>query len=206
MTASDRPEPETLAPSPQPLPHPERGFDNAAHDAAETAQLLDNGILGLSSGIIPLEGRGEFARAVLRMCSQARRDIRIYTRDLDPALYDRPELLEQLKRTALERRGVCIRILLEDSTHPRKNDHRLIPLMRRLPSRFALRKPPPEQSDRPTSYLIADLTAVVHRGHPKTYQGHADFHDRRGADRLNREFMEIWERSEAERELRILDL
>jgi hypothetical protein len=176
------------------------------HDSDETAQLLENGLIGVSSGPIPLEGQAEFARAVLQLCAQASRDIRIYSRDLDAALYDRPELLEALKRIALDRRDLCIRILIEDSSRPRKQDHRLIALIRRLPSRFALRKPPPEQSDRPTSYLIADLTGIVYRGHPKNYQGYADYYDRRGADRLNKEFMEIWEQSEPERELRILDL
>ena len=172
----------------------------------EVRQHLETSILGLSSGRIPLTYKSEFAEAVLQICLQAQHDIRIYTHDLDQALYGQNDLLEALKRMALARRNLCVRILLEDSTPARKNDHRLIPLIRRLPSRFAVRRPPAEKGNSPTSYLIADHTALVYRRHPKEYLGHADFNHRREADELNRTFMEIWEQAETERELRILGI
>lgn len=172
----------------------------------ETEQLLSGGILGLTAGTIPLTCRRDFAQATLEILRQTQREVQIYTPDLEAALYDREEVIAELRRILLRRRERSVHIVVEKIATARSYDHRIIPLLHQFSDRIALRRPLPEQENRPFGFLIADLDGYIYRRHPDNYQGEADFHQRSRANQLSRQFSEIWERAEPERGVRQLYL
>ncbi len=71
---------------------------------------------------------------------QARRALAIYSRALDPGLWDAPPVMEALRRFATHRTGVQVQILLQDAAAPQHALAPLIGLAQRLPSVFGFRE------------------------------------------------------------------
>lgn len=85
--------------------------------------------------------------ATTALLDDARREIAIWTRDLDPALFDAGDSLDRIRRLALGGRGARIRIMLLDPRAPVAAGHRLVPLAQRLSSAIEVRVPG-EETDR----------------------------------------------------------
>ena len=110
------------------------------------------------------DDRDQAVAAIADLLADARHEIAIYTRDLDPALFDVPPILEAIKRIALSGRRARVRILVQEPRRPLADGHRLIALAQRLPSLIELRTPLDEQDRQYASaFLINDRRGYLFR-------------------------------------------
>jgi hypothetical protein len=162
--------------------------------------------LGVSDTEIELGTRAETRYATDMMAGQANNSLEIFSRDLDPFLYDREPFLEALSRLCLRNRKAQVRVLVQDPVTPVKRNHRLIELARRLSSSIELRQPHSDYQTYNEAFLIADHCGIIHRGLADRFEGTARFYDPVEAQRKLKWFTEIWERSQVHPEFRRLHL
>lgn len=134
-----------------------------------------------------------------------RRELCIYTRHLDPGLFDAPEVLEALRRLATRRQHIDIRILLQDAATPQRAHAPLIGLGQRLPSVFAFREiADPADHVYASAFIANDGGGYYFRTLGNRFDGEAalDFGGR--ARQLADSFQPVWERSRIVNEYRII--
>jgi len=162
--------------------------------------------LGESDTEIELQTRDENRHAIDLMTAQTRNSLDIFSRDLDPPLYDRASFLEAMSRLCLDNRKAGIRILVQDPAPAVKRGHRLIELSRRLSSSIEIRQPHPDYRHYNEAFLVADGCGFIHRPLADRHEGTTNFHDPVKARRLLDFFTEVWERSHVHPDLRRLHL
>jgi predicted GNAT family N-acyltransferase len=155
---------------------------------------------------VALEGRSSIRSAGVRMATQASREICLLTRDLDPSLYDDPEFVDALRRLAVRRRDLPIKILVFDDAAVARGGHRLLPLIHRLTSRIAVRKVGEVHRERIDAFLLVDEAGYILRPHADVYQATADFGRSVEGRHLRAEFQQLWEQAEPCPDLRRLHL
>lgn len=160
--------------------------------------------LGKDGGPVRLTDLGQNREAVLALIEQARHSVHIYTRDLDPPLYDTPAIERVLAALARRGRRSHVHIIVQDSTRAVKQGHRLITLAQRLSSHVQVRNPGPDYLDYNSAFLIADGTGLVRRNLADRYDGYADFNDPLAARELLRYFREVWDHGRPDPQLRRL--
>jgi len=99
-----------------------------------------------------------------------------------------------------------IRILLLDDRRLIKGSHRLLELARRLTTSLELRRPIAEYRERSDEFLLVDQSAYLHREQADIPQAVASYHGPLKARSLQGAFLEIWEHSEPDPEIRRLHL
>lgn len=145
---------------------------------------------------VVIESLAQAQDIALKIASQARRRLWLYSRDLDPYLYATSAMLEALKRFAIESRGGELRILLQDPTSPLRNNHPLIPLAQRLSSSILIRVPEFEQDlQYPAAFLIDDRGGYLMRPLGSRYEGTANLYAPGRQRQLREYFEQVWERS-----------
>lgn len=143
----------------------------------------------------------------LTVIARARREIRVFTRDLEATLYANPEVIEAFREFATSGRGPAVRILVIEPERLRAEGHALLPLAQRLSSVFALRTPvDPEDRQVAESYLVADESAYVFRPLATRFEGTACVDGPARARQLAQAFDRRWERARALGELRALGI
>ena len=163
-------------------------------------------ILGSAHELLALGGVEPIREVSADLVRQARRELRIFTRDLDARIYDQQDFLDAVKGLALNSSQSRIRILLQDDQPAVKNGHRLIEIARRLTSSIAIRIPIAEYRHHAASFLVADSSGYVYRELSTVYEATADYHGPLEAQPLIAFFDEVWERSLPDPELRRLYL
>lgn len=139
----------------------------------------------------------------LQLVGQARRNLWLYSRDLDVKLYGTPEMLEALKRFAITSGGGQLRILLQDPAAPLRDGHPLISLAQRLSSSMLIRVPEDELDLKyPGAFLIDDRGGYLLRPIGSRYEGTANLHAPGRQRQLREYFEQVWERSLPDPELR----
>ena len=136
-----------------------------------------------------------------------RRELCLYSRHLDPGLFDAPEVLEALRRLATRRQQVDIRILLQDAGTPQRAHAPLIGLGQRLSSVFAFREiTDPADHGYASAFIANDSGGYYFRTLGNRFDGEAalDFGGR--ARQLADGFMPVWERARIVTEFRALDI
>jgi hypothetical protein len=140
------------------------------------------------------------------LTTQARRKLRLFTRDLEPRLYDREPFYQALRQLAISGRNVDIQILVMDSDRVVKEGHRLIDLGRRLTTYIRFRRVASDYLDNPSSYLVVDDRGFLYRSLATQYNAVADFNNPYRAQELSRHFDEIWQHSGPDPNLRQLHI
>ena len=136
-----------------------------------------------------------------------RRELCLYSRHLDPGLFDAPEVLEALRRLATRRQRVDIRILLQDAGTPQRAHAPLIGLGQRLSSVFAFREiTDPADHGYASAFIANDSGGYYFRTLGNRFDGEAalDFGGR--ARQLADGFIPVWERARVVTEFRALDI
>lgn len=146
----------------------------------------------------------ENREAALDIARLARRQLSIFTRELEPQVYDNAEFIEAIKSLALSGSKASIRILLIDSTRSRKEGNRLVELSRRLSSYIDVRKPHRDYLNIAETFIIADETGVLYRKLATRWEGIVDPHDPTLARDKLKLFDAIWQRSNSDPEARQL--
>lgn len=148
------------------------------------------------------------ARAVtVALAHQSRSELVIYSRSLDPGLFDALDVLEALKRAAIRHVSFEIRILLQDAGTPQRLLAPLLPLAQRLPSAFLFREvQDPVDRNYPSAFLANDAGGFYFRPLGHRFDGEADLDGAGRARQLRDEFNRIWERSRPCTEFRALGI
>ncbi len=168
--------------------------------------LLDEAVLGESSGKIHLNGVAECRAAALRLVSQAKRSVYIFSYDLDPKIYNQSDFLEAMKDLAIRSEHSVVKVLLQNNEKVQRKGHRLIQLWRRLTSKIEIRRPCPEHIDHTENFLLVDGIGYLHRTVYTNYTATVDFNSRFDTKQLAVFFDEVWEQSEPDTELRDLHI
>lgn len=149
--------------------------------------------------------RSEALAAITDLLADARYEIAIYTRDLDPDLFDVPATLEAIKRIALSGRHAQVRIIVQEPRRPLADGHRLITLAQRLPSTIAIRTPVDEHDLKyPSAFLINDHRGYFFRVLGSRLEGDGSTYAPGRHGQLRELFDQAWERSTPSEELRQL--
>ncbi len=170
------------------------------------ASLIKERELGRDAGLISLQDREENRLVCAHMLSQVRRELCLFTHDLDKPVYDQAPFLAGVREMALRNRLSRIRILLQDHERVVKQGHRLIELVRHLSSGAEIRVPHADWLAHPENFLLADQYGYVHRALSTRYEATADYFAPLKVRQLYKRFNEIWENSEVDSELRRLYL
>lgn len=142
----------------------------------------------------------------IHLARQAKRQLLIFTRDLDPYYFDQIPFLDAVRKLALARPYWPVRVLLLESRPPVSRGHRLIGLARQLTSRIGIRRPPEDFRDRTDAFLVVDGRAYCRRPLASAHEAIADLNAPREARLIRADFERMWERSEDDLELRRLHL
>lgn len=160
--------------------------------------------LGSSDLEIELSSREEAAHASNLMLDQAENTLDIFTRSLDPGIYEQSDFLANLSRLCLRNRLAQIRFLVQEPTEAVKRCQRLLEIARKLSSSIELRQPHSDYRPHNEAFLIADNCGLIYRKLSDRYEGTANFYAPVEAQRKTDFFTEVWERSEVNPEFRRL--
>ncbi|MHB8679254.1 MAG: GNAT family N-acetyltransferase [Rudaea sp.] len=156
---------------------------------------------------VAVESREQALTETLRLIGEAKRELCIYTRALDPDLFESETVLEALKRVAISGRGASIRILVQDPRAVAARGHRLLPLAQRLTSVFVLRTPVQDDDlQYPSAFLLNDVRGYYFRVLGNRFEGEAVNYAPGRHAQLLEYFNQVWERSEISEDLRQLAL
>lgn len=158
-------------------------------------------------GLVDVESLDQARALTLRLIAQARRELCLYTHDLDALLYDTADALQAIKAFALSGREAQVRVLLHDPVPAVRNGHGLIALAHRLPSRISLRV---VGEDPDTQYagafLSEDSGGYLFRPVGTRFDGEGDLHGPGRQRQLQGYFVQVWERAAPSPELRPVHL
>jgi len=151
--------------------------------------------LGEHSADIAIETSEDNQAAAVRLVSQAGRSLDIFSRDLEPRIYDNMEFADAVRSLAVKTRDMYVRILVIDPDFIIKHGHRLIELARRLTSHMEIRKVHEDYCNNPEAYLVVDNRGLLHRKLAGRYEAVVNFNNPMAATELHNHFIEMWERS-----------
>lgn len=157
--------------------------------------------------VVSVESREDAVRETLGLIDNARRELCIYTRDLDPLLYENEPALEAIKHIAISGRGARIRIIIQDPQTVAAHGHRLIALAQRMTSVFGLRTPVQDNDlQYPSAFLLNDTSGYYFRVLGTRFEGEVVNYSPGRHAQLLEYFNQVWERSETSEDLRQLHL
>ncbi len=169
-------------------------------------QNLEGLRLGVDAERVLVSSSAENRAAAIALVSQGKRFLHIYSRDLEPAIYDNPPFVEAVRKLALYSQYSQIRILVQNSEKIVSQGHGLVTLAQQLSSFIQIRKPAPDHDGYNEAFLVVDKMGVLHRKLSDRYEGEVSFHTPEQAAVLVKLFDEAWERSEPDPQLRRLHI
>lgn len=155
---------------------------------------------------ITLDSLNDAREMAVELVSAARREVHLYSPDLEPRLYDQPPFLHALRAFAIAGPRGRVSILTRDSGPAISRGHRLIELARRLTTCIEIRRTPDDMPERPDAFLVVDRRAVLHRPFWTRYEGTASADDPLQARLLVKEFEALWATATPDPDLRRLYL
>ena len=155
---------------------------------------------------IVMTSKADVRDAVLRVISGANRSLAIFSGDLEPGIYDDPEILTAIKQMVLSRTYARIRVLVADSERAIRRSNRFVHLARRLSSFIEFRQLAEEHLARPEAWLVADESGVVYRANRERWDGIADTREPSVARLYLQEFDQMWQQALPAAELRRLSI
>lgn len=171
------------------------------------AGIEHQGMRRVLGGTATIAHRAEAVAITTAVIVQARRSLVIYSRALDPGLWDAPPVLDALRRFATHRTGVQVQVLLQDAATPQHALAPLIGLGQRLPSVFAFREvQDPVDLPYAAAFVANDDHGYYHRPLGHRFDGEAGLEHAGRARQLRDEFTQMWERARPVTEFRALGL
>ncbi|MCP5423453.1 MAG: hypothetical protein H6970_00065 [Gammaproteobacteria bacterium] len=159
---------------------------------------------------LSLAGPEDARQALLALLEGVRRSLHLYTPYVDPRLYDDAQVLDTLRSRIVSQPRLRFCLLLPPAAEWRRECPRLVNLAERLSSSMELRTPAPdeprERKEFGQSICLADEAGLLYLLDPRRLVG--SFTPQRVA--ASREMMNffqgVWEKSQADPELRNLRL
>lgn len=159
-----------------------------------------------ADGTLKLETREENAAAALELTRQCRLKLAIFSHELEPVIYDRPEYIEALKRLTLRGSHVEIRILVSEPRLVVQRGHRLLDLALKMSSYIQILRPGSAQRTFDQDLLLADEAGYLLRASKDAFGARLNFNDRRETRRLLELFDEMWGKAGTDPNLRRMRL
>lgn len=145
--------------------------------------------------------------ATLTIVRAARREMVLFSRDLDPVLYGQPVVLEAFKEFAIAGRGGVVRILLLDPAAVQGQAHPLLGLAQRMTSVFQFRTPTDDVDlQYPSAFLANDRDGYLFRQLGSRWEGDWSPANPARTRQLLEHFGRVWERSRPCTEFRALGI
>ncbi|GGY84845.1 GNAT family N-acetyltransferase [Marinobacter zhanjiangensis] len=178
----------------------------ATRHFGEDSQRQQPLILGSDDKSWLIDGDHPLPELIDSLVGQARQRLWLYDRVLDHELFDRQRLRDLVSWLARHHRNSEIRLLVHDDALLVKRRHRLVELMRRLPSAIDLRLvndayPPVEHP-----FLLVDREGALVRHRFDRPEGFANFADSGRVKLLAEAFQRMWDTARPSLELRELPL
>ncbi|MBZ0071012.1 MAG: hypothetical protein K8I04_04725 [Gammaproteobacteria bacterium] len=163
-------------------------------------------VLGATAGSYALTSRDDNRQVAALLAAQARRQVDLFTPDLEPVLYDQSPFLDALTQLCLSSPRARVRVLARDFERTVRDGHRLVELARRLSSYIELRKVHADYQDNNEAFLLVDDHGLLHRPYAARFEGSCSCKAPPEVRRLRAFFDEVWGRSEPHADLRRLHL
>lgn len=161
----------------------------------------------LEGAASPVETVESAVDAAVTLIQSARRALWVRTRDLDPGLFDHPDVLQALRRFGTAGRGGRAQVLLQDAAAVQREHAPLLALAQRLPSVFAFREvDDPVDRAFAGAFLVNDGGGYLQRPLGHRFDGEAATAMPGRARQLARAFAPVWERSRPCTEFRALGI
>ena len=144
--------------------------------------------------------------AAVAVAAVAKRELALFSRDLEPLLYDRQEFMSTVQALATRSRMSRIRIACIDPGASVRAGHRIIALAQRFSSYIEVRRASKDHENLVDSYLVADDVALLYRPLCTRYEGFADLRAPIQAREKLRGFEDIWQQGEPDPEFRRLGI
>lgn len=157
----------------------------------------------------PLQAQtfGEVSDAMLVLLADARHEVALFSRDLEPGLLDNDTFVEAFKRIALGGRRARVRILVQEPRRAISEGHGLLRLAQQLPSVIELRVPVEDRDlAEPAAFLINDRGGYLVRALGARPEADGNTCGPGRHAQLLASFNEIWERSQPSADLRVLGI
>ena len=152
-----------------------------------------------------LESKHEVATFILDILKKGRRELVLYTRDLDPDMLNNADVLDALRQFCTSSTHARLRFLAHDLRRAVSEDHAIIRLAQRLPSRVAIRVVEEETDTQYASaFVLNDKGAYLFRPNATRFEASACLNDSATQRQYLRYFDEVWERARPASELRPL--
>lgn len=154
-----------------------------------------------------IESLDQAIKLLLECIPLSRNLIRIYSRDLEPALLGHPDMLAVLRQFATQHRDARVLILVQDPVEAQTQRHGLFDLAQRLTSHIQFRSPAQAQDlHYPSSYVATDRGGFLFRTLGSHFDGEASVCLPARARQLIQHFDATWERSRPCTEFRALGI
>ena len=162
---------------------------------------------GPSQPAADFEGLDAARELLLELVRGARRDIVVYTRDLEPALYAHPPVVQAFKEFAISGRAGVARFVVQDPVLAQRSPHPLLAVAQRLPTAFLLRTPTdPEELQYPSVFVATDADGYLFRLLGSRFEGDWSPAQPGRSRQLLEHFQRVWERARPCTELRALQI
>jgi predicted GNAT family N-acyltransferase len=152
------------------------------------------------------DGELESIRGLVAFLAAPSRTIRLYSQELDHALFDRADVTEALSAFVRHGPPARLQVLIHSSHAIVSRGHQLLELARRLDSKIEIRKVPDELATDRSSFVLADERGYFLMPDHREYQSMANAYDPVQTERLAERFDYLWDRSESDPDLRVLRL
>ncbi|MBB4129512.1 GNAT family N-acetyltransferase [Xanthomonas sp. 3075] len=147
------------------------------------------------------------AAATTGLLYTARRQVLIYTRTLDPPLFDNLAVLDALRRFATARHDKRVHVLVQDTASANASGSAMLRLAQRLPSVFRFRAvSDPVDTGYASAYVVGDDAYYFRPTGHRFDDGETWLAGAARSRQLEREFAHIWERSALWNEPRALGI
>lgn len=157
--------------------------------------------------VTTLTNRQECAELLHRLIKRAERQVRIFSQQLEPVLYNHQHICDLLSELARKNRHTGIRILAQQTRSVASEGHCLIQLAQRLSSSVQIRIPStPELLRFRQSWLIIDNHSIMLIDNPDRYQGSAVENNRLYVKTKLEFFDHAWENSQPDQNTRQLNI
>lgn len=157
--------------------------------------------------LVVVESLDDALRATAAVIAGSRREICVFTRDLDFTLFAAPSTMDALRGYATSGVGALVRVLVLDPLIPTQQNHPWLRLAQRLPSVFAFRACE-EEHDRqyPSAFVVGDRGGLYFRPIGGRIEGETSDASPARARQLSETFNRMWERARPCTEYRAIEL
>ena len=162
-------------------------------------ETADAEFLQFDGELANIEGLVGFLRVPSRI-------VRIYSQELDHALFDRADVTDALSAFVRHGPPARLQILIHTSHSIVRRGHQLLELARRLDSKIEIRRVPTELATDRASFVLADERGYFLLPDHREYQAMANAYDPVQTERLMERFDYLWDRSGTDPDLRVLRL